>query len=282
MTASSNQDTNYVEGFDTDEVPEVLSSYKGIQLSSPIFCIDPFPQLPRVEEAPSKANANSDANKDEYTTEAVITLARFCHHSTHNSKEKLIEELRTLHPTVFSVRAKATRKLDVISIKKKHPKFAGVYWEVKKEVLTELGLTDLLEKKVEDIVYDSSVPEKVLPNSEKNKSKNSPKGKGKSTNTAKKKKASSKKTKAPASASKKRKSPTKTKPDPKSKPKKKVAVTKIDSLGTVTNKKAKKESPKKKEDVSAGMKNMMAQFVKKSPVKATVGSQNVAKTTSSS
>lgn len=144
VTASSNQDTNYVEGFDTDEVPEVLSSYKGIQLSSPIFCLDPFPQLPRVEEAPSKANTNSDANKDEYTTEAMITLARFCHHSTHNSKEKLIEELKTLHPTVFSVRAKATRKLDVISIKKKHPKFAGVYWEVKKEVLTELGLTDLL------------------------------------------------------------------------------------------------------------------------------------------
>ena len=144
LAQDTSPNTNHVEGFETDEVSGVLTSYKGIQLSDPMFCLDPFPQLPPVVETPSKTNANSDPNKDEYTTEAVIALARFCHHSTHNSKEKLIEELRTLHPTIFSVRAKATRKLDAISIKKKHPKYAGVYWEVKKEVLTELGLTDLL------------------------------------------------------------------------------------------------------------------------------------------
>lgn len=131
------------------------------------------------------------------------------------------------------------------------------------------------EKKVEDIVYDSSVPLKAPPPSEKSKAKTSHKGKGKSADSTKNKKGSTKKTKAPAAASKKRKSPTKAKSAPKSKPKKKVAPTKIDSLSTVANKKAKKESPKKKEDVSAGMKNMMAQFVKKSPVKATAGSQNI-------
>lgn len=136
--------TDHIEGFDTDDINEVLSSYRGIQLSDPLFCVDAFPQLPRAEENRSKANTNGNANKDDYSVEAMIALARFCHHSTHNSKDKLIEEIRTLHPNLFTVRTKATRKLDAISIKKKHPKFSGVYWEVKKEILTELGLTDIM------------------------------------------------------------------------------------------------------------------------------------------
>jgi hypothetical protein len=136
--------TDYAEGFDKDDVTDVLSSYKGIQLSNPKFCLDAFPQLHVNEDNRSESNTNGNANKDDYSVEAMIVLARFSHHSTHTSKDKLIEELRTSHPTLFSIRAKATRKLDAISIKKKHPKFAGVYWEVKTETLTELGLTDLM------------------------------------------------------------------------------------------------------------------------------------------
>ena len=143
-TQDSDFSPDHVEGFDTNDVTEVLSSYRAIQLSDPMSCLDPFPQLPRVEEKPSETNASGNANKNEFSTEAMIALAQFSHHSTLNSKEKLIEELRTLHPTLFTVRAKATRKLDAISIKKKHPKYAGVYWEVKKEVLAELGLTDIM------------------------------------------------------------------------------------------------------------------------------------------
>ena len=135
---------DYVEGFDKDDVADVLSSYKGIQLSDPKFCLDAFPQLHVKEENRSESNTKGDANKDDYSVEAMITLARFSHHSTHTSKDKLIEELRTLHPTLFFIRAKATRKLDAIAMKKKHPKFAGVYWEVKTEILTELGLTDIM------------------------------------------------------------------------------------------------------------------------------------------
>ncbi len=136
--------TDHVEGFETDEVKDVLLAYEGIQLSDPIFCLDAFPQLPPVVDEKPEANSNTNANKDEYTKEAMIELVRFSHHSTHNSKDKLIEELKTLHPTLFAIRAKATRKLDAIAIKKKHPKYAGVYWEVKKEILTELGLTDIM------------------------------------------------------------------------------------------------------------------------------------------
>lgn len=144
LAQRSDSTTDQVEGFGVDDVAGVLSSYKGIQLSNPKFCIDAFPQLHLDEKNRPESNTNGNANKDDYSAEAMVALARFSHHSTHNSKDKLIEELRTLHPTLFVSRAKATRKLDAISIKRKHPKFAGVYWEVKSEILTELGLTDIM------------------------------------------------------------------------------------------------------------------------------------------
>ncbi len=144
LTQSNSISTDHVEGFETVDVTDVLMSYEGIQLSDPIFCLDPFPQLPRVVESPPEEKTNAKENKDDYSVEAMIVLAKFSHHSTHNSKEKLIEELKTLHPEHFSIRAKATRKLDAIAIKKKHPKYSAVYWEVKKEILTELGLTDIM------------------------------------------------------------------------------------------------------------------------------------------
>ena len=144
LTQSNIISTDHVEGFETEDVTDVLLSYEGIQLSDPMFCLDAFPQLPRVVESKPEETTNANANKDDYSVEAMIALARFSHHSTHNSKEKLIEELKTLHPEHFSIRAKATRKLDAIAIKKKHPKLSAVYWEVKKEVLTELGLNDIM------------------------------------------------------------------------------------------------------------------------------------------
>jgi chromatin assembly factor 1 subunit A len=144
LVESGSLNTDCVEGFDADDVADVLSSYKGIQLSDPKFCIDAFPQIRVNEEKSTEPSTNANANKDDYPAEAMIALARFSHHSTHNSKDKLIEELRTLHPTLFSIRAKATRKLDAIAVKRKHPKYSAVYWEVKTEVLTELGLTDIM------------------------------------------------------------------------------------------------------------------------------------------
>jgi hypothetical protein len=145
------------------------------------------------------------------------------------------------------------------------------------------------EKKVEDIIYDSAVPEKnVLSNEVKLKS--SPKGKVPATTpTQKKKKAKKENTKAPGSASKKRKTPIKTKNSEQqknsAKKKKKASVGKSKPASTsASTGNGKKESPKKK-DASAGMKNLMAQFVvKKSPVKVktTAGSPKDAKNTTSS
>jgi len=279
LTDPRNLSADYVEGFETGDVNGVLSSYKSIQLANPNFCIDAFPQLQVNEENCGESTTNANTNKNDYSAEAMVAMVRFSHHSTHTSKDKLIEELRTLHPTQFSNRAKAIRKLDAISVKKKHPKFAGVYWEVKKEILTELCLTDIMEMKVEDIVYDSTVPEKVSTPGEGSKPKDDPKGKEHSARASKKNKANGANSQASGAVTKKRKTTAKTGSGQKSTDKKK-ADEKNKSLNSVSKSNGEKVSPKK--DVCAGMKNLMAQFIKRSPVNATSRSSKDVNSSSSS
>lgn len=272
--------TNYVEGFDTEDVADVLSSFKGIQLSNSNFCADAFPQFHINEDNRCESNTNGNANnKNDYSVEAIVALARFSHHSTYSSKDKLIEDLRTSHPILFSNRAKAIRKLDSISIKKKHPKFAGVFWEVKREILNELGLNDIMEKKVDDILYDSSIPDKLLPSCEDHKSKNALNEKDRSTLL--KNKLNDESTKSSKSASKKRKTMEKHTPEQKNAVKKKTSDKNIIATSSASQSNVKKESPKKN-DESASMKNLMAQFVKRSSVKNSTSSPNNASSSSSS
>jgi chromatin assembly factor 1 subunit A len=150
LDVSCKEPSGVVEGFDQTDVIDILRSYEGITLLDVKLCMDAFPQLNwddgSLLELPT---SNANVNKDDYTLAETIALARFVHHSTINSKEKIVEELRNSNPTVFSIRAKATRKLDSIAVKKKHPDTSGLwYWEVRREFLQELGLTDLLVRYV--------------------------------------------------------------------------------------------------------------------------------------
>eukprot|EP00536_Pseudo-nitzschia_multiseries_P009154 jgi/Psemu1/306340/fgenesh1_kg.250_\ len=253
-----------VEGFDAEKASSVLCSYKGIQLSNARLCPDAFPQLHMNQETrPETNNANGDAaNKDDYSTEAMVALVRFVHHSTLTSKDKMIEELRASSAALFSNRAKATRKLDAIAVKKKHPKYAGVYWEVKTEILAQLGLNDLVEKKAEDISYDDTVPEKPVPSSADKKSKKDVQSPNTNTTTNQGVKVG---VEATESASKKRKA---TNDKTKTPEKQTTSPAKKKKAGNEGRGSGKKESPKKT-DVCAGMKNVMAQFVKRSPAKTT-------------
>lgn len=142
-------DPELMEGFETrDEALELLKTHTGRIMSKGLLWLDAFvpdniDDLEPVSEA-DKLNTAESASKDEYTLEEVRILATFAHHNSLNSKDKLIEELRNDNPNVFDNRAKATRKLDSIAEKKKHPSGNGVYWEVNKKVLEELELHSLL------------------------------------------------------------------------------------------------------------------------------------------
>jgi chromatin assembly factor 1 subunit A len=151
LEGSDNSTTNLIEGFRKQEGLDLLSSHQGVKLLDVNLCLDAFrPALVDEGEVTKDAGTPSGGNagKDEYSIEEMRSLARFVHHCTLNSKEKVIEELRNARSSVFSSRAKATRKLDSIAVKKRCTNATGVYWEVKKEVLEELGLQDLLVSSV--------------------------------------------------------------------------------------------------------------------------------------
>lgn len=141
--------SNVIEGFEKQEGINLMSSHQGMELVETVLCLDAFPPA-MIDEAqaplqPATATSPSaTTGKDEYSNDAMIILARFAHHCELNSKEKLIEAVRSEHPDTFFSRAKATRKLDAIATKKRRVHSSGVYWEVKTEILEELGLQDLL------------------------------------------------------------------------------------------------------------------------------------------
>lgn len=138
-----------IEGVSPIIARDLLLSHTATVLGSEYPCLDAFPPL-LVEEGNLDASApiggsggGKAASSNEMSRADLITFVEFVHHCTLPSKEKLVEELRTAHKTVTSSRAQATRKLDSIAEKKKHPA-GGVYWEVKREILEELGLDRLL------------------------------------------------------------------------------------------------------------------------------------------
>lgn len=140
--------------------------------------------------------------------------------------------------------------------------------------------------KVEDIIYEDAIPEKHVTPSVDDSTGETANGKNKSPDHGKKVKAKGAKSETSGSASKKRKATTKNIPEnPDSAKKKKVAKMKRadDSKVKLPNNQCdeKKESPATK-DVSAGMKNIMAQFIKRSPMKPTGIASNDAKSSSTS
>ena len=155
--------------------------------------------------------------------EALKTAAMFVHHNLVNSKEKLVDELRMKHDSVSASRAEGIRLVDAIAEKKKHPQ-GGVYWEVKEEVLENIGLQDLpsTPPKLPTTATDEPAKEKKTPSGSAKKagsSKRKPKASGGKDSASK------------ASASKKKK--------------KKIAPTKISDAGenVVNAPSASKEAP---------------------------------------
>jgi hypothetical protein len=156
-----------VEGFEAQDVISVLASYEAQTLCGLNLYLDAFPQLdnevdpaPDAEMAAGTTTQTPSSNKDENVAEYISAFARFAHHNKLNSKEKLVEELRTSNPIMFDNKAKALRKLDAIAVKKKHPNLIGVnYWEVNRDVLLEYSLTDVLDRKLEDVPDESLVSE---------------------------------------------------------------------------------------------------------------------------
>jgi len=152
-------DTGLIEGLNRDDACALLLTHDVISLQ-PSFdlCLDAYPPDLELDESKSESNNpgsrkkhNKISNQD-LTDEDLKIFAKFVHRCTLKSKDIVVESLRSTHKNLTSSRAQATRKLDLIATKRRMKK-GCVMWEVKDDVLTSLGLQDLIipkEKKAQE------------------------------------------------------------------------------------------------------------------------------------
>lgn len=168
VPTKDNAVAKHIEGFEQKEALLFLAAHEGRLISNELLWLDAFApdNLDELDVAPEPSptasppptttttTTSNTSNKDDYSQGEMQLFVTFVHHCTFDSKVKLVEELRKVNPVVFASKAKATRKLDLIATKKKNPNGSGVYWEVNKDVLEELGLhTRLVSGKIlHDIV----------------------------------------------------------------------------------------------------------------------------------
>jgi len=146
---------DHLYGFSNGEGHALAVAHDGIELIDGLVYLDAFPPALTDEgevifttDPQSGTNSGGkDAGKStkDPSLEDMQKFARFVHHSKLLSKPKVVEEFRGLNNVSIFSYSKGIRLLDSIAEKKRHPK-GGVYWEVKKKVLEELGLQDLMQK----------------------------------------------------------------------------------------------------------------------------------------
>jgi len=117
------------------------------------LCLDAYPPVVEPDErgiecaSGSRNSFNKTSTKD-LSDEDLKVFAKFVHNCRLKSKDMVVEALRSTHKNLTSSRAQATRKLDSIATKRRL-KPSGVIWEVKDNILTSLGLQDLIVVKEE-------------------------------------------------------------------------------------------------------------------------------------
>jgi hypothetical protein len=139
------------ECLDRGEALKLLALHEGGWFGSCEYFLDAFPPATDEELLPEEPNVGDEtttliqSRKNgslELSCDNLRTFARFVHHNTLPSKDKLLDELRASHQSITSSRAQGARTLDAIASKKRQLD-GCVRWEVMTEVLLELGLEDL-------------------------------------------------------------------------------------------------------------------------------------------
>jgi len=157
ITPDSNKQQQ-IEGYDPIEAERVLDSLTAITVHKFDLFLDAFPPSEDTvaadasqQDAKKPASASDNKSGGGSSTQTKLSdenmriFARFVHNSQLASKAMVVDELLQTHKTVTSSRAQALRVLDSMAEKKKNP--TGIVWQVKKDVLDSLGLSELAETK---------------------------------------------------------------------------------------------------------------------------------------
>jgi Chromatin assembly factor 1 subunit A len=144
------------EGMNANDALSFLESFCTICLDNTPISLRAFP--PALVDEVDPSCETPVERLQVMTEESMKIFASFVHQCALGSKDKLIDEFLVAHTNVSSNRALALRTLDSIAEKKKHPCNGTFFWEVKKSVLENLGLTELAEStaiEVEDLKQEA-------------------------------------------------------------------------------------------------------------------------------
>jgi chromatin assembly factor 1 subunit A len=144
-----------IEGFSIHDAQEYLAGFFAVQLHDHELHLDAFP--PSLVDEHDATTDQPTTDKSTMPVETMKEFARFVHNCTLGSRDKVVDEfLKGQKSTASSSRAQVYRVLDSFADKKRHPR--GVVWQVKKDVLTNLGLEELADttdQTVEDVQLEA-------------------------------------------------------------------------------------------------------------------------------
>jgi len=150
-TIRSDECISMVDGLTVNEGRELLCSHASIVSDCEIH-LTAFPPalVDEKEDSPDESSPDGNISKGkDLTDDEMKTFVRFVHGCTLGSRDKVVDEFRSKHDSIAKSRALVLRVLDGIAAKRKHPT-KGLYWEVKKETLEQLGLHELVEAEAVD------------------------------------------------------------------------------------------------------------------------------------
>ena len=144
-----------IDGMRTSDALELLDRFVAVKISDTSFNIDAFPP-PLIDEFDISNDPNAADKAQPMTEECMKTFAKFVHNCRYGSKDKVLDELLQTHPSLTNTRAQAYRVLETIAEKKKHPCDGSYFWEVKSEILDNLGLTGVVKHiEVDDVKQEA-------------------------------------------------------------------------------------------------------------------------------
>ena len=140
------------------EEKEELSNYVTHIISPEVnICLDPFEPTLANEASSKSLDKTVSPQKQGLSREEMQLFCKFIHNSTLSSKDKVIDEFRTIYPEIFDKsRAAALRKLDAVA-EKKRSQLGGYIWEVKREILIKNGLVDLIDTTPPPVIVPTTV-----------------------------------------------------------------------------------------------------------------------------
>lgn len=155
LSVDPQAENDRIDGIRPSDALDLLNGFVAVQICETNFNVDAYPP-PLIDEYDISMDPHAGDKNQPMSEESMKAFAKFVHNCTYGSKDKVLDELLQTHPSLTNTRAQAYRVLDTIAEKKKHPCDGSYFWEVKSEILDNLGLTGVIKGiEIEDMKQEA-------------------------------------------------------------------------------------------------------------------------------